>query len=325
MTSLHPLVAGERTGLPTEARTLAEVLSNAGYVTVAGVEDFKGLEGTLLLPLLPASRSKVRLTVDGRLVDLIARSDHKVIFDPLLFSLILSNANVKELFELRELMEFAIVKLIIANGSECMIFAGDATRLAFDYRPPGATQNVPFAPPVQLSLRDSLGNVAMPWAMESTRQGRGFVFYLTFVLFHLGVVAGISLAFVSTLAPSVMRMPVVAAISGTLLGAAFLISVYRVFRRLFRPVMRLISTPDDYFSLLMLTAWFGLGTLTQGYIAGIEALQIELLLVAYLYLTSFFLLYVPFSKISHYLYYPFTRWWIGKALGHRGSMPLVRG
>jgi GntR family transcriptional repressor for pyruvate dehydrogenase complex len=48
----------------------------------------------------------------------ITRSDHKVIFDPLLFSLILSNANVKELFELRELMEFAIVKLIIANGHD---------------------------------------------------------------------------------------------------------------------------------------------------------------------------------------------------------------
>ena len=115
----------------------------------------------------------------------------------------------------------------------------------------------------------SLGNVAMPWAMESTRQGRGFVFYLTFALFHLGVVAGITLAFVSTLAPSVMAHPVVATVSGALLGIAFLISVYRVFRRLLRPVMRLISSPDDYFSLLMLTAWFGLGTLTQGFIAGV--------------------------------------------------------
>lgn len=48
----------------------------------------------------------------------IAKSDHRVIFDPLLFSLILSNANVKELVELRELMEFAIVKLIIENAGE---------------------------------------------------------------------------------------------------------------------------------------------------------------------------------------------------------------
>ncbi len=46
--------------------------------------------------------------------------------------------------------------------------------------------------------------------------------------------------------------------------------------------------------------------------------------IAYLYLTSYFLLYVPFSKISHYLYYPFTRTYIGRALGHRGSYPVVR-
>jgi nitrate reductase gamma subunit len=171
----------------------------------------------------------------------------------------------------------------------------------------------------------SLGNVAMPWAMESTRRPKGFSFYLSFVFFHLGVVAGITLAFISTLAPGFMAMPVVATISGGLLLIAFLISVYRVFRRMIRPVMRLISTPDDYFSLLMLTVWFGLGAATQAHIAGVEGFANEILLVAYLYLTSFFLLYVPFSKISHYLYYPFTRWWIGRALGHRGSMPVVRG
>ncbi|HEB30044.1 MAG TPA: FadR family transcriptional regulator [Spirochaetes bacterium] len=48
----------------------------------------------------------------------IAQSDYKVSFDPLLFSLILSNANVKELVELRELMEFAIVKLVIQHATK---------------------------------------------------------------------------------------------------------------------------------------------------------------------------------------------------------------
>ena len=75
----------------------------------------------------------------------------------------------------------------------------------------------------------------------------------------------------------------------------------------------------------MLTCWFGLGVATMAYIAGAPAFQNELYLVAYLLLTSFFLLYVPFSKISHYLYYPFTRYWLGRALGHRGSMPYSRG
>lgn len=169
----------------------------------------------------------------------------------------------------------------------------------------------------------SLFNVAMPWAMESTR--RGFFFYLTFVLFHLGVAAGIGLAFVSTVAPDALRIPVVAWSVGGTIGAAFLIAVYRLLRRTLRPVMRLISTPDDYFSLGMLTVWFALGVVTQAHIAGAPQFSSESYLVAYLLLTSFFLLYVPFSKISHYLYYPFSRIYIGRALGHRGSMPAARG
>jgi hypothetical protein len=167
----------------------------------------------------------------------------------------------------------------------------------------------------------SLANVLMPWAMESTR--RGFPFYLTFVLFHLGVVAGIALAFLSTVARGFLQHPVVSATILALLFAAAAIGLYRIGRRLLRPVMRLISTPDDYFSIFMLTAWFTLGGLTELTIIG--TLTGEGLIVAYLLLTSFFLLYVPFSKISHYLYYPFTRFWLGRTMGHRGTFPLVKG
>jgi nitrate reductase gamma subunit len=169
----------------------------------------------------------------------------------------------------------------------------------------------------------SLANVAMPWSMESTR--RNFFFYVTFVVFHLGVTCGIALAFISTLYRPLVENPAVAWTFGTLTGLAFLIGIYRMLRRLTVPVIRLISTPDDYFSLVMLTLWFLLGTVTQAHIAGAPQFPQEGWVIAYLYLTSFFLLYVPFSKISHYLYYPFTRWWIGKALGHRGSYPVLRG
>jgi nitrate reductase gamma subunit len=173
--------------------------------------------------------------------------------------------------------------------------------------------------------RYSLLNVAMPWSMESTRSTKGFGFYLSFVIFHLGVVAGITLAFVSTVAPGALRVPEVGWTMMTLIVGALLVSFYRIGRRTLRPLMRLISTPDDYFSLFMLTGWFALGAATQAYLMGIWGMTSETLLIAYLYLTSFFLLYVPFSKISHYLYYPFTRIYIGRALGHRGSYPVVRG
>jgi GntR family transcriptional regulator, transcriptional repressor for pyruvate dehydrogenase complex len=48
----------------------------------------------------------------------IAKSNNKVLFDPFLFSLIQSQADIKELTELRALLEHAIVKLVIDNASE---------------------------------------------------------------------------------------------------------------------------------------------------------------------------------------------------------------
>jgi len=192
-------------------------------------------------------------------------------------------------------------------------------KLAADRSAPGNPQQSD----AQKGARYSLLNITMPWAMESTRTG--FAFYLSFVVFHLGVAAGIGLAFLSTVARPILQVRGVGYTVGSVLTAAFFVALYRIGRRLLRPVMRLISTPDDYFSLIMLAVWLGLGVVTQAHIAGCTLFKSEVYLVAYLLLTSFFLLYVPFSKISHYLYYPFTRWWIGKALGRRGSLPYSRG
>ena len=168
----------------------------------------------------------------------------------------------------------------------------------------------------------SIFNVAMPWAMESTRKSKGLLFWFTFVLFHVGVVAGISLAIFGSLAPAFFQNPQVAQVFMAVLGIAFLIGCVRILRRMFKPVMRLISTPDDYFSVTILTAWFFTGVLAQAHMAGF-ANNVNYLIV-FLFATAFFLIYVPFSKISHYLYYPFIRYYIGKTLGHRGSMPASR-
>ncbi|MFW6180447.1 MAG: FadR/GntR family transcriptional regulator [Spirochaetota bacterium] len=48
----------------------------------------------------------------------ISRSDRDVAFEPLLFSLIVSKENMRQLVELRELLEVAIVKLVLANADE---------------------------------------------------------------------------------------------------------------------------------------------------------------------------------------------------------------
>jgi nitrate reductase gamma subunit len=164
----------------------------------------------------------------------------------------------------------------------------------------------------------SWANIAMPQAMESTRTKFGL--YLQFAFFHLGVASAISLSFIIPYMPGLLQNSAVVLIFQILIGIAFFVGVYRIFRRVFDRHVRAISSPDDYFSLILLTCWFALAFFSvpnnpdnsQGPI------------MAYFIVTAFFLIYVPFSKISHYLYYPFTRYYLGKTMGRRGVFPLRR-
>jgi hypothetical protein len=165
----------------------------------------------------------------------------------------------------------------------------------------------------------SLFNIAMPWAMESTRQK--FFFYVQFVIFHLGAAVAIGMSFLIPYAPDLMEPSWVVRSFQGILGAACLVGCYRLYRRLTHPVMRLISTPDDIFSLLLLTSFFFFAALA----APNRPERGEGWLLIYFIMTAFFLVYVPFSKISHYLYYPFTRYYFGRSMGHRGVYPLKHG
>ncbi len=162
----------------------------------------------------------------------------------------------------------------------------------------------------------SWANIAMPWAMESTRT-RLFV-YMQFAVFHLGVAAAITLSFIIPYAPGVLEKPLVAPLFQGVIGAACVMGIIRVIRRVGDKYMRAISSPDDYFSLFLLTVWFSFAFFAVP--NGVE--RGETVLLVYFMLTAFFLMYVPFSKISHYLYYPFTRYYLGKTFGHRGTYPL---
>ena len=165
-------------------------------------------------------------------------------------------------------------------------------------------------------------NVAMPWAMESTR--KNVLMYAQFVVFHLGVTAAIGLSFIIPYYSKDQPLnEALARLFQVVIGAAFLVGVMRIIRRVANPYMRAISSPDDYFSLLLLTVWFLSAVLAAPNPTGTTAGKSYLL--AFFVLTAFFLVYVPFSKISHYLYYPFTRYYLGKTMGYRGVFPPQRG
>ena len=165
----------------------------------------------------------------------------------------------------------------------------------------------------------SWANIAMPWAMESTRQN--FFWYLQFVMFHVGIAAAIALSFVIPYAPHLLDRLFLVRGWQALMGTAGVVGGYRLYRRFADPVLRRISTPDDFFSLLLLTIWL----LVAVAAAPNRPEQGEGLLLTFFFMTAFFLFYVPFSKILHYLYYPFTRYYFGKSMGHRGVYPLRRG
>ncbi len=164
----------------------------------------------------------------------------------------------------------------------------------------------------------SLLAIAMPWTMGSTREHPWL--YAQFVIFHLGVAASIAMSFLIPYLPGVLASRAMVIGLQALFLLAVVVGLARLVRRLSNPYMRAISSPDDYFSVSLLIVWLFLSLL-----AAPNNPQSENLLLAYFFLTAFFLVYVPFSKISHYIYYPFARWYLGKTLGHRGVYPLVRG
>jgi hypothetical protein len=164
-------------------------------------------------------------------------------------------------------------------------------------------------------VRYSLMNVAMPWAMESTRQKPGL--YAQFVVFHLGVAAAIAATFIIPYAPAVFEVRWVVLVFQAVLGGAFLVGLIRLVRRLKNPVVRLVSTVDDFLSLILMILFFAAGVLAVPNRYDLA----EWPLLLFFGLTAFFLVYVPFSKISHYLYYPLARIFLGRTLGHRGAFP----
>ena len=186
---------------------------------------------------------------------------------------------------------------------------------AKDRQPPGTNP----ATDAHRGAVHSLFNIALPWEMASTRANP--FFYVQFVIFHVGVAASIGMSFLIPYTPELIASRAAVLTLQAIYAAAFLVGMARMVRRVSNPYIRAMSTPDDYFSLALLVVWF-----TFSFLAAPNSRQgSEWPLLGYFFLTAFFLVYVPFSKISHYLYYPFARWYLGRTLGYRGVYPVGSG
>lgn len=177
---------------------------------------------------------------------------------------------------------------------------------------PAAKERTPARGDEGKAIRYAYLTLAMPWAMESTR--KQWMRYVEFVLFHIGAAICIGVTFIMPYKPEWIAHPTTILVLQIFAGLALLGGVIRLIRRIAVPHMRVISSPDDYFSMLLLNIWL---------VAAIFALpqNNQTWLIIFFGTTAFFLFYVPFSKISHYLLWPFIRYYQGKHFGHRGVYP----
>lgn len=154
---------------------------------------------------------------------------------------------------------------------------------------------------------EALLTLVAPWKMESTRRHWGR--YVEFAVFHLGVFANIALSFLLAYAAGVLSGPV-RGVALVILAFSLIAGGVRLGRRATRAEMRAISSPDDYVSLAMVLLFLLTGILCLlGWGQGT---------VAYFIIAALFLVYEPFSKIRHYLYYPFARYFYGATAARRG-------
>jgi hypothetical protein len=147
-----------------------------------------------------------------------------------------------------------------------------------------------------------------PWAKESTRLHS--LAYLRGVAFHLGIFLGLGILLASPWLgglPSLWRALLGAgAALGALLGLAGFAA------RLLERNLSALSNPDDYAAVLVVSLFLASASL---WLFVPEALPLFYLVSAVL------LVYAPFSKIRHCLYYAYSRMFFGKFVGARAVLP----
>ncbi|MGQ9553917.1 MAG: hypothetical protein ACUVWR_07385 [Anaerolineae bacterium] len=155
----------------------------------------------------------------------------------------------------------------------------------------------------------SLLILVTPWRMESS--SKHWTRYVEFIIFHIAIFLNILTSFLLTYTPGIMGPPVNYAFV-LFLGLGLIAGLFRIVRRFNRPEMRIISSFDDYFSMILVLLFLFTGMLAL--------LGLFWAIVIYFVIAAFFLLYEPLSKIRHYLYYPFGRIFFGTDFGRRGVL-----
>ena len=147
----------------------------------------------------------------------------------------------------------------------------------------------------------------LPWKKESARIH--WVAYIRGAIFHICIFLGAILLITSPWLADIPQwlrsvIAVIMAIGGLMGLAGFWI-------RWRDPIMRLLSTPDDYMSLALATLFLS---------SGAAAAQVADLVPAFWIISGLTLAYVPFGKLRHFIYFLYSRTFFGLVFGRRGVL-----
>jgi hypothetical protein len=144
-----------------------------------------------------------------------------------------------------------------------------------------------------------------PWEKESARIH--WIAYLRGVSFHVGIFAAFGVLFAS---PWLEAIPLpIAWLVMLLTGVGALAGFAGIVMRLAEENLRVLSVADDYFSAFLTSLFVALAFLS---------LLSPSTLPAFYVVSAVMLVYIPFGKIRHCVYYFYSRFFFGVIFGHRG-------
>ncbi len=151
-----------------------------------------------------------------------------------------------------------------------------------------------------------------PWEKESTRIH--WIAYLRGIFFHVGVFMALAFLFASPWLSVFPGWLVWAAAVLTGLGALF--GFAGIFMRLAGPNERMLSLPDDYASVFIVSLFTALATV---------ALIWASILPVFYVVAGIMLAYIPISKIRHCVYFFYSKFFFGFNFGRRGVIGQSKG
>jgi nitrate reductase gamma subunit len=151
----------------------------------------------------------------------------------------------------------------------------------------------------------SLTGAMLPWKKESARLHAAV--YILGVAYHGGTILGFFWLVVLFFRAGLP--PVAASVSVALLALTALAGLVLLVRRISKANLRHFSSPDDYFGNILVTGFQALTAVVLADAAPAGALFVY---------AGVLLVYIPFGKLRHALYFGLARYYLGLFYGRRG-------